>query len=394
MRIAFLTGKFHKDMKEASLLTMLGLAKYFQKKRHKVVIFGTGGVELEKHEIIEGIEVYRGPFIKSKYVVPAYHPAFIFNNLFSPIVAYFWCKEKFDIIHGFSSSPLLSYRTILPKLFNGKILGIHSIKSFSKYSGKKPQNFKYMNKLNSVITNLNLIKAHLESGGVLSQKINVVRSNIDEQKFFKMSKCEKQSLRNKHGFSDSKAVLYYGPIVERKGINYLLTAFSQIEKEVRNCKLILAYKDAVIIDTHLHNVKKYASSLGINPSNLFFVAPGVKIEDYVNFADVVVLSYPELIGTEGNPSCVLESMACGTPVVTSDLPELREFLTDDEVYFAEPKNPESIAEKIIEVFENRGLREKKIKNSLEKVKDFYTEKIADEHLKLYEDLLKKKKRNL
>ena len=388
MRIAFFAGKFYSDMKEASLLTMLNLAKVFQAKGHKVVIFGSGGDGLNKYEVIEGIEVFRGPYLKSKYIVPVYHPAFIFNNFFSPMMAYFRCKYKFDIIHSFSSSPLLSYRTIIPKFFNRKLIALHSIKSFSMYSGKKSLNFRYMNKLDAIVTNLVVIKKYLISGGVHQNKIHIIRSNIDENKFFRYDDNKKNVLKKKYGFADSKIALYYGPLVERKGINYLIEAFSDVIKDVKKCKLVLAYKDAVIIDKHISDVKKLALSFDVNLKDIIFVKPWIKIEDYVNIADVVVMPYPELIGTEGNPSCILESLACGTPVVTSDLPELREFLSDDVVYFAKAKDSKSISEQIKLSFVDKN-RTRKIMNGLKLVKEFGTKKIAEEHLKLYEQLFVK-----
>ena len=56
----------------------------------------------------------------------------------------------------------------------------------------------------------------------------------------------------------------------------------------------------------------------------------VKIEDYVALSDIVLLPYKTLEGTEANPSCVLESMAVKTVVVTSKLPELTAIAKDNK----------------------------------------------------------------
>jgi len=49
---------------------------------------------------------------------------------------------------------------------------------------------------------------------------------------------------------------------------------------------------------------------------------------------------------EGNPNTVLEAMACGCPLVVSDIPEHREFLDDESARFANPGDPADIARAI------------------------------------------------
>jgi glycosyltransferase involved in cell wall biosynthesis len=53
---------------------------------------------------------------------------------------------------------------------------------------------------------------------------------------------------------------------------------------------------------------------------------------------------------EGNPNTVLEAMACGCPLVVSDIPEHREFLDDDCARFAKPDSAHEIARAILCVF--------------------------------------------
>ena len=101
-------------------------------------------------------------------------------------------------------------------------------------------------------------------------------------------------------------------------------------------------------------------------------------------ADAVVLAYPTLRGTEGNPSCLLESMAAKTPVVTTSLPELREIIQhEQEVLMANPSDPVSVAENIIKILKNEQLKQQLTENAYIKAQEFDTKKIAEEFLKLY-----------
>ena len=56
---------------------------------------------------------------------------------------------------------------------------------------------------------------------------------------------------------------------------------------------------------------------------------------------------------EGRPNTVLEAMACGCPLVISDIPEHREFLGGASAAFARPGSPDEIAEAIAGVLKDR-----------------------------------------
>jgi glycosyltransferase involved in cell wall biosynthesis len=56
---------------------------------------------------------------------------------------------------------------------------------------------------------------------------------------------------------------------------------------------------------------------------------------------------------EGQPNTVLEAMACGCPLVVSDIPEHREFLDGASAAFARPDLPDEIAKVIVGVLTDR-----------------------------------------
>ncbi|OGY53737.1 MAG: hypothetical protein A2912_01395 [Candidatus Buchananbacteria bacterium RIFCSPLOWO2_01_FULL_40_23b] len=115
-----------------------------------------------------------------------------------------------------------------------------------------------------------------------------------------------------------------------------------------------------------------------------FITGNIPIEEYVNFADVVVLPYRNLQGTEGNPSCLLEAMSCKTLVVTTDLPELRE-IANGLVFMAKPGDVDSLTETIIQAMGKKD--QEMIEKAYHKVQEFSFERITEEFLKLYEKLV-------
>ena len=102
-----------------------------------------------------------------------------------------------------------------------------------------------------------------------------------------------------------------------------------------------------------------------------------------NMAEVFV--FPSFYEGFGIP--VLEGMACGVPVVTSNVSSMPEVGGDAAVYF-DPYNEDDMAEKIESVLNNEMLRKDMIAKGLQKVKEYSWEKCAKETLQIYREVIK------
>ena len=82
----------------------------------------------------------------------------------------------------------------------------------------------------------------------------------------------------------------------------------------------------------------------------------------------------------------LEAMACGCPVIVSNVASLPE-VCGDAGYYVDPYRVESIAEGIYQVLTDESLRQSLIEKGLIRAKLFSWEKSAEEHLKVFEEVL-------
>jgi len=98
-------------------------------------------------------------------------------------------------------------------------------------------------------------------------------------------------------------------------------------------------------------------------------------------ADLFV--FPSLYEGFGMP--VLEAMACGAPVITSNVTSLPEVVGDAAV-LVNPEDPEELAEAILRVLENQTLREGLRAKGFERVRQFTWERAARRTLALYREL--------
>ena len=86
-----------------------------------------------------------------------------------------------------------------------------------------------------------------------------------------------------------------------------------------------------------------------------------EIVTYLNAADVFVLPTQ----AEGCSNAIIEAMACGLPIVSSDLPFNYDILNDSNAILVDPMNVRQIADAISEIKRDSELRQSKSTGSLE-----------------------------
>ncbi len=96
------------------------------------------------------------------------------------------------------------------------------------------------------------------------------------------------------------------------------------------------------------------------------------------------LVFPSFYESSGLPP--LEAMACGCPVIASDIPVLNERCGNAALY-CDPSNPLDIAEKIERVLKNSDLREELIKNGLKRTKQYNWNTCALESFQVIQELI-------
>ena len=101
------------------------------------------------------------------------------------------------------------------------------------------------------------------------------------------------------------------------------------------------------------------------------------------YKNATALIHPSLY--EGFVFPLLEAMDIGTPVLTSDVPTIKESV-DDAALFVNPKDVKSIAEGMKKISTDQNLRKSLIFNGKEVIKKYSWDKTAAEYYKLINDL--------
>ena len=101
------------------------------------------------------------------------------------------------------------------------------------------------------------------------------------------------------------------------------------------------------------------------------------------YSGAILFAYPSLYEGFGFP--VLEAMACGCPVITSNISSLPE-VVGQTALLVYPKETKEIANAINTLLNDDKLRQKLVKNGLEQAKKFSWEKTANQMIKTYQDI--------
>jgi glycosyltransferase involved in cell wall biosynthesis len=90
---------------------------------------------------------------------------------------------------------------------------------------------------------------------------------------------------------------------------------------------------------------------------------------------------------EGQPNAVLEAMACGCPLILSDMPAHRAFLDESQAIFVDPGNVIAISDAISTCIENPEMAKKMADRAKAAAALFSIESVADQYEKIYDQIL-------
>lgn len=193
---------------------------------------------------------------------------------------------------------------------------------------------------------------------------------------------------------EHRMMLFVGRIEPLKGIDTLIKSISLLRKRGildRYCCLCLSIiggepdVEAGVLSEEMARLKALSEEHGLVDLVTFLGRRGQdSLPYYYSAAEAVIMpSHYESFGM-----VALEAMACGTPVIASEVGGLA-FLVQDGItgYHFPAEDPEALYEKLVTLIENQALRKKMSAQAVEVAKAYGWEKIAVRIRAVYEDFL-------
>lgn len=354
---------------------VLELSKCLKRRGHDVTIITTLLEGTKERETVEGIPVIRVKPLLMTLSTPVIH------NLEKTIL-----KEDWDIIHAHSPPPLTDFFSLraakktdtpfvltyhcdleIPHIFGPLIVQIYQ-RTLGTYT---------VSKADKIITTTSSYGA--TSRAVWYRDSEVIPNAVDAKRFHPSN--SPGDIRERLGIkSDEHMVLYVGRIVYHKGLEHLVESAAYLEDDT---KIVIGgtgdFKPSLRKIIKKHGLKDRV----IFPGRI----PGHELPMYYAAADLFVL--PSVSRLEAFGIVALEAMASGTPVVVSDIPGVREVITEGEHgLLMEPLNPENLAGKIRTILRNPTLAKKMGEGGRKRVEESLTWEIVAKQIEdIYENLL-------
>jgi len=215
---------------------------------------------------------------------------------------------------------------------------------------------------------------------VPENKISVVYPGVSPV-FKKIGDTEKLNyVRQKYGITRNFIINVSGLITPRKNLINLIEAYA---------KLLRSHKiedQLVIVGTPAWSYTKiFETAKRLNLTNDLIFTGTVPIDELVCLYNAAELNvFPSKYEGFGFP--IVESMACGTPSVASNISSIPELLGDAGLLFR-PDNQENLAEAIDKVLNDKNLSQKYVTKGLSRVSKFNWEITARQTLNVYEQVI-------
>ena len=309
-------------------------------------------------------------------------------RLFLRKVSTYLKKSKYDIVHAFGICPVeyLKYKS------RGKVV----IQPFGneEFKSRERENFFKRTYLDLFMRNPKLYsvrnadaiasegeiqtKEIMQLFGVPKEKIFYLPDGVDLDEIEEYTK-DVEVTREDYNIQDADIVLMNVNRLEpNKGVSYLIEALEILNQEL-NVKLIL-----VGTGSEEEKIKRLIKHLGLSEKVKHFKnIPDKLMFQLYTLADISVT--PTLY--EGLPLVVLEAMACGKPIVASNVSEVPQAVKDGiNGFLVPPRNPKAIADAVLKIYD-KNLFMKMGKASKEIVERYDWGRIAKMAIRKYEELI-------
>jgi len=168
---------------------------------------------------------------------------------------------------------------------------------------------------------------------------------------------------------------YLGLLEPRKRVPDLINAFSKIAKDYTDLHLVIAGAQGWGVEQIREAVRQSGCSTRI-------ILPGRLSDEEVSafYRQTACFVYPSIYEGFGMP--VLEAMACGAPVITTNSSSLSE-VAGDAAVLVSPDSPNEIEAALRKVLDDSEHRNSLVNKSIARANNFSWENCAEEHIKAY-----------
>jgi len=182
----------------------------------------------------------------------------------------------------------------------------------------------------------------------------------------------------------SRFILYFGGFDLRKNVPRLIEAYARLPEHLRReYQLVVAGRYHNLGHPLFPDPRETVRRLGLE-GNVVFTGQIREQDKAPLFSAATVFAFPSLYEGFGIP--VLEAMACGTPVLTSNLSALPE-VAGDAGLLIDPYDTDAIAQGLVDLLDHQERREELARRGLERARRFTWRQVAEQTVRVYRSVV-------
>jgi glycosyltransferase involved in cell wall biosynthesis len=219
--------------------------------------------------------------------------------------------------------------------------------------------------------------------GLPPERIHVIGNAVDASFYPVRDAWLLANVRERYGIAP-RFVLYFGGFDMRKNVPRIIEAYSQLPEPLRReYQLVIAGRYQYLGHPLYPDPRETVRRLGLERYVIF--TGQIREQDKASlYSAATVYAFPSLY--EGFGMTVLEAMACGTPVVTSNVSALPEVVGDAGV-LVDPYNTEAISQALAELLESQARRDELARRGLERARRFTWPQVAEQTVRVYQQIV-------
>lgn len=299
---------------------------------------GQSDLKALENESWRGLEVYRPKFTAIPVIGGARNPAAIAGAIL-PLVQQLHRETPFDLIDAeffYPDGPAamrLSDALGIPFTIKARGADIHY---WGQQRGCRSQIIDAADKAAGLLAVSGALKTDMTAMGMNADKIRVHYTGLDQGRFLPLDRAAEKARLGLVG----PLILCVGALVPRKNQRLLIEALPALA----NASLVLAgtgESEAAL--------RGLAKQLGVSERVRFMGAvPHDDLPALFAAADIMAL----VSSSEGLANAWVEALACGTPIVASDVGGIRELMKNDAAGRIVAKDPQDIADAVRSILDN------------------------------------------
>ena len=238
--------------------------------------------------------------------------------------------------------------------------------------------FKKADKIICVSQSLSEIASEL---GAEPAKLKIIPNGINTDIFYPRNRSKARTRLGIQG--DTKIILSVGGLVKRKGFHRVIPHLKKMKMDFKDILFIIVGGESVE-GNYSGELRALVNELGLEDVVRFEgLQPPEKLPYYYAAADIFVLA----TANEGWPNVIVESLACGTPVVATDVGGVKEIITHDDLGYTVPfDDPEALYAKMKKALGQSWDHEKISSYACRRSWN----NVADEVLTMFKEILREK----